>query len=233
MNRYLSRPEAEMLETHPARVFKLFLHRESPRRLRCVDERQSDYMKGVELPGATFSVIDGMKKVLGLREHDAWDAAKRHRIPMSAHVDNHHHYTARGCAYAAIVEHEPKLVGAPESVSGEERLERVRALGGVISTYYGDHARNSYAILNWFKNASIDPFGLRLNGIFAFNCDAWAPEAYAAQLDLSKRDAMRLRNHIVTAYENLIHKKIGIRRIVVLKPGLFEKWQPPEERSRR
>jgi hypothetical protein len=220
-----------MLETHPARVFKLFLHRENPRHLRCVDERQSDYMRGVELPGATFSVIDGMKKVLGLREQDAWEAAKRHRIPISAHVDTHHH-SARGCAYAAIVEHEPELVGAPERVRADERLERARAYGGIISTYYGEHARNSFAILNWFKDSSIDPYGLRLNGVFAFNCDAWAPNAYAAQLDLSKRDTTRFRNHIVEAYKNLIHKKIGIRRIVVLKPGLFEKWQPPEERSR-
>lgn len=227
MNRFLSRPEMEMLQSRPGRVIRLFLHKESPWELRCVDERQSDIMKGVELPGATFSVIDGLKKVLGLREHEAWEAASTHGIPISAHVDTHHHYTARGCAYADIVEHNPKLVGAPERVRADERLEQVRALNGTISTYYGEHARNSFAVLNWHKNMSMDPYGLRLNGIFAFNCDGWAPDAYAKQLDLSWGDTAKLRSHIVRAYENLIHKKIGIRHIIELKPSVFDLWKLP------
>lgn len=228
MNRYLSRPEAEMLQTNPGRVFRLFLHPESPWELRCVDERQSDVMRGVELPGATFSVVDGLKKVLGLREHEAWDAVANAGIPISAHVDTHHHYSARGCAYAAIVERDPELVGAPERVRANERLERVRALNGTVSTYYGEHARNPHAVLNWHKNMSMNPYGLRLNSVFAFNCDGWVPDVYARQLDLSWRDTRKFRNHIVDAYESLIYKKIGIKRITVLKPGIFDAWHLPQ-----
>ncbi len=205
-----------------------FLHRESPWRLRCVDDRQADDLNGVELPGATYVVVDGMKRVLGLTEWRAWEEAQRHGIPISGHTDNHHHGRHRqghGCLYAVVVEQEPHVVGAPESVRADERLETVRALGGTVTTYFGSHPTNSLAVLNWIKDYSLDPDRLRLNGIYAFNADAWAADVYARQLDLSIKDAFLFKRHIVHAYKRLIHNKIGIPRMVVLRPSVADMFR--------
>jgi hypothetical protein len=153
--------------------------------IRCVDERQAlDATNGVEIPGGIYGVIDAIKVLSGRSEDEAWDYAIAQGVPIGAHIDEHH--DALGCGYGRLVEQSPSSVLAPESIPAQERLNRVKAVGGTVMNYVGDH-NPQYALINNRRGRSFDPDQAWEAGFRAFNFDRWAAEAYARRLKLKPK----------------------------------------------
>lgn len=182
------------------------------KRIRCVDERQAlDTSNGVEIPGATYGLVDALKALEGISEDQAWNRIISARIPVEAHIDEGH--GERGCGYAKLVEDEPGTVLAVESIPALQRLQRVYDQGGQVATYIGEHAPR-IAVTNEKKGWSLDPDQAPHLGAFSF--DAWAAEQYGRMLRV--RDPRKFKAHLTQVYQNTVRRLAPqINRFHVLK----------------
>ena len=173
--------------------------------IRCVDERKStDQTNGVQIPGGIYGIVDAIKALAHAIEEDAWQRVKDAKIPIDAHIDNHD--GARGCGYARTVEDKPQAILAPDSVTAQERLDRVQQVNGGVLHYIGKHDP-SHATINYWKGFTLDPNKASVDGLGVFNCDAWATRVYAEKLGL---DPNAFEQHIVRMYEATVKELTGI-----------------------
>jgi hypothetical protein len=171
----------------------------------CIDERPKveKTQRAVRLPGAVYGLIDAIKSVGHLSEEDAWKYAKEHSIPMDAHTDNHHHEgnEGEGCGFGATVQNRPEVLGVVESVSANERLDRVKANGGRIFHYSGGH-RPTHAILNYVPETTIDQELAWNDGFGPFVCDLWAVPELAHTLGL---DSNKMMGFMTLLFKNTVN----------------------------
>ncbi|MFH0791806.1 MAG: hypothetical protein V1905_01145 [bacterium] len=174
----------------PANIFRLV----------CIDERnvkEKNQTNPVNLPGATYSLVDAIKALYRYSEEDAWEMISRVSIPISAHIDDHidSKHEGLGCGYARLVETVPKKVCAVEAIKSVDRLLRVSERGGEVLHYLEEH-QAKMAVLNYKQGFSVDQDELPLLGILS--CDIWAAEYYAIYLKQydNKIDPQAVAKHI-------------------------------------
>jgi hypothetical protein len=195
-----------------AKLIEKYLLPANSNLIRCVDERQAlDSTNGVEIPGATYSIVDAIKHFKGVGENEAWELAIKNGIPIGAHIDDHH--GPLGCGYGKLVETNPKAVLAPESVPVAKRLKRVEEANGLIMHYLGEH-HPTHAIINWRKGFSIDPDQAAEDGLGIFNCDIWIVAEFAKRLDI---DPLKMTKHIEDVFRRTVIQLSSIRDFYSLR----------------
>lgn len=199
-----------------------FLRRANPESAPfCSDERQGDGISfntdnPPELPGATYVVADGIKKILGVSEETAWEMILRANLPLGAHGGPEHHGHDKnktesigpgGCGYGMAVETNPDAVGAPEKIPVAQRYARIVTTNGRVYNVSGPHKITHVTIVH--KNTfSIDSDEARVAGLGILGCDAWLGEYYADLLNQANPKlpvaGSELTNHIISAMRGVV-----------------------------
>ncbi len=188
-------------------------------RIACVDERKVQEVNKtnpVNLPGATYCLVDALKALYGYSEEDAWQVLSKVNIPICSHIDNHivGDHEENGCGYAKLVETKPKAVLAAEPIKSVSRLLKISELGGEILHYIGGH-QAKLAVINNKQGFSIDQDQLPVLGIFS--CDVWAAKYYShfiKQYD-QKVNPKKMANHI---------EKVFIATVKTLTKGAIKEF---------
>lgn len=180
--------------------------------LRCVDERQATLpTNGVEIPGGIYGIIDAIKFMGAVSEDIAWETVHTHKIPVGAHIDEHH--GATGCGYGKLVETSPATVFAPEKVLAEDRLTRVRLAHGTVYTLLGDH-HPTHAVITEKEGFSIDVAKANADSLGIFNYDKWAARQFGKRLGY---DADAFADHLEKVFRATVTALTGITDFFVLK----------------
>jgi len=192
-------------------------------RIVCIDERQieeDNKTNPVNLPGATYCLVDALKVLYRYSENDAWDVLKKVGIPITTHIDNHisSEHEGLGCGYAMLVETNPKKVFAVEPIKSVVRLLKVNCVGGEVLHYLNNHQAKA-AVINYKQGTSIDQDELPILGLFS--CDVWAAKYYAQfikQYD-EKIDPQKFADHIEKVFISTVKTltKNKINRFIRLK----------------
>lgn len=197
----------------PANIFRLV----------CIDERsikEKNQTNPVNLPGATYSLVDAVKTLYHYSEADAWELISKVSVPISAHIDDHidSKHEGLGCGYARLVETVPEKVYAVEAVKSVDRLLKISENGGQILHYLEEH-QPKMAVLNYKQGFSVDQDELPALGILS--CDIWAAEYYAVYLKQydNRIDPRAVAKHIekifIATVKTLTDRKIS--RFIRLK----------------
>ena len=96
-------------------------------RIACVDERKVQEVNKtnpVNLPGATYCLVDALKALYGYSEEDAWQVLSKVNIPICSHIDNHivGDHEENGCG--DIISILPDISENPPSQRGEQSDQR-------------------------------------------------------------------------------------------------------------
>lgn len=175
-----------------------------------MDEREVDKPtkeNPVNLPGGTAVLVDTLKALYQYTEEEAWTLLKDSGVPMDMHTDSHH--GARGCGYEKLVEDNPGIVLAVESISASERLQTARRYGARVVNYIGEHDIRK-AVINYHHGKSIDQDQKYAHSIVS--CDAWAVGEYAKKINktLSMRgvenrvNGGEMTSHVVNVFQNTV-----------------------------
>ncbi len=193
-------------EPKPVRLNQ-FLTPVNPSLVACIDERVNDEhaTNGIKIPGGTYMMLDSLKALAGMSEQEAREAVIRAKLPIGAHVDEHHH--DRGCGYAKLVETKPQVVSATESVPASDRLAWVERHHGTILHYVGDH-KPTHAVINHKRLFTIDPEKASQQGIGPFGIDLWAVEDWAKRLGV---DPHALAEHVEKVFRQTVTELSGIK----------------------
>jgi len=184
--------------------FKKYLLKADIDLIRCVDERQAlDTTNGIEIPGAIYGIIDGIKHFAHCTEEDAWKLAKEKGIPIDGHIDEHH--GAKGCGYATLVEDEPKTVLAIESIKAQDRLQKIQDANGQVITLLGDH-HPTHAVINHREGYSLDPDKAAVDDLGIFNFDRWAAKMFGEKLGF---EGDKFADHLETVYKKTVTRLTG------------------------
>jgi len=212
-----------------------FLRRANPKSAPfCSDERQGDGItfdtdNPPELPGATYVVADGIKKILGVDEETAWEMILRANLPLGAHGGPEHHghnekiaerIGPGGCGYGMAVETDPDAVGAPEKIPVSQRYARIVTKNGRVYNVSGLHKITHVTIVH--KNAfSIDSDEARVAGLGILGCDAWLGVYYSDLLNQANPkhtiSGSDLANHIISAMQGVARILAPDKEIIQIK----------------
>lgn len=150
-----------------------------PKRTRCVDERLltrefKKYDRTPQIPGNDWSLVDTIRIITHIEEHEAFDLVERTLSGMGFNPTMHKH-----CGYLNLSLQNPSPLGIPARNQEVRKSLFAEANAGKVEHYLGEHVKGAKALINKEEDTTFNTREASSLGKPAFNFDYWFARKFA------------------------------------------------------